>query len=92
MKTLRDIECDYLESILPSEVCAYLMHTYKKEILENGDFFFKLKDYEVMIFDAMEDSNDPEYQGVCYSVDAEGWTNWDDVIYRYYFNAEEIKP
>lgn len=89
MKTLRDLECDYLESILPSEVCLYLMHNYKKEILEHGDFFFKLKDYEVMIFDALEDENDPEYQGACYSV-TDGDTNWDDVIYRHYFDNEEV--
>lgn len=83
-------EIEYLESLIPSKACEYLMLIYKDEILDTRDFYYKLKDYEINIYDAMEDVDNSEWVGTCYNVDVDGWTDWDYVIYRHYFNNDEV--
>lgn len=87
MKTLRDLECDYLEALPLRDRCAYLAKEYGKEIANEGDWFYYCSDYVINIHDYNEDG---VFSAVAHPVKDNGNFDYSKIIAINTFTEEEL--
>lgn len=87
IKTLADLECDYLEALPLSDRCAYLVTNYGQDIVNDPDWFYYCADFVINIHDYDEDGI---YSAVAYPFGKDGLVDYSTIIEITTYSEKEL--